>query len=142
MSSFDAGLAIAQRYAESLQVDTCIVERPDPDSIGNDPDSGADTVTYATIYPLAEQTGWCRVKPPAYQTSDAESATSQVTTQRATHEVPAGAPALLPGDLITYAADTATPRLRNVKARVDGIHVGTHTTAQRVPIVILSGVPS
>lgn len=127
-----------QAHAESMMLDTCTVQRPT--GTVTDPMTGRDETTYTPVYPAAGGVGKCRVKPPAYESATAESATSQVTEQRATHEVPASAPALLPGDLVTYADDTHTPRLRKMRARVDGVHVGTHTTAQRVPVTILPGV--
>lgn len=119
--------------AESRMVDTCTVQRPGETT--PDPLTGADVTAYTPVY-----SGRCELKAANLQAHEAESATSQVTVQTFTLKVPNAAPALLPGDLVTFAADTFTPRLRNMKARVDGVHVGSFTTAQRVPVTVLPGV--
>ena len=133
MSAQSATLA-GRRAAESLMVDSCTVTRP---VVGEpDPMTGADTVTYTLVY-----SGKCEVKAQASLLArDAESAGSVVTVQTLTHKTPADSPAFLPGDLIEMDADTFTPRLRGVRLSVDGAHVGTWTTAQRVPVTYLSGV--
>lgn len=123
-----------QAHAESAMPDTCTVERPG--QTVPDPLTGRDVTTYTPVY----QGGRCALKAGGLEARESESATSQVTVQSFVLKVPNDAPALLPGDVVTFAADTQTPRLRGLNARVDGIHVGSMTTAQRVPVTVLPGV--
>lgn len=122
-----------QAQAESRMLDTCTVQRVT--GVTTDPLTGLDTPTYSPVY-----SGLCEFKTAAFVALSEESASSQVTVQTDTLKVPTTAPALLPGDLVTFSAATLTPRLRNLRARVDGVHVGTFTTAQRVPLIVLPGV--
>jgi hypothetical protein len=129
-----AALPELQAQAESRMLDTCTIVRPG--DVTTDPLTGQVDPTDTPVY-----SGRCELRATtALIARDEESATSQVTAQTFTLKVPVGAPALMPGDLARFSATTYTPRLRNVAASVDGVHVGTFTTAQRVPVTILPGV--
>lgn len=117
-------------------IDSCTIRRP----TGTEPDpmTGLDVSTYAAEPVYA---GKCEVKAStAIEPRGTDSATSQVTVQVTLLKIPTSAAALLPGDYVEFADDTATERLRGTSARVSGTHVGTYTTAQRVPITVLPGV--
>lgn len=135
MSAGSTARAGAQ-LAERKMIDRCRVRRPV--STTTDPLTGQDVTVYgdAPVY-----AGKCEVRATnAIEPRPADSASSQVTVQVTVLKVPAGAAALLPGDLVEFDDDTTTPRLRKLVASVSGVHVGTYTTAQRVPIVMLPGV--
>ena len=122
--------------AESRMVDSCTVRRVV--SVETDPLTGLPTSTYDAVY-----SGPCEVRESdALRAMAGDSAGSTVTEQGRVLKVPNGAPALVPGDVVDMDAGTATPRLRGVVLRVTGSHAGSWTTAQRVPVEVLSGVPS
>lgn len=116
--------------------DTVVVRRP----VGvsePDPVTGAVTPVYD---PTPVYEGKCRVKQSQAMVRTAESGGSTVVVQSQALHVPWSAPALLPGDVAVMDAATRTPRLRGLTYRVTGAHVGSDTTAQRVPVELLPGL--
>ena len=123
-------------FAESRMVESCTVRRVV--SVDTDPLTGVPTPTYSVVY-----SGSCEVKAgDSLRAIGAESAGSTVAVQGRTVKLPNSAPAVVAGDVVEMAVDTFTPRLRGVVFRATGSHVGSWTTAQRVPVEVLSGVPS
>ena len=117
-------------------IDTATVRRPGTDIPD---DSIYDTPEFL---PDPVYSGVCRIKAVTLQPRDEDSAGSTVTIEALEFHVPESAPALLPGDVVFMAADTYTPRLRGLTYRITASHAATDTTAQRVPITLMSGVPS
>lgn len=130
-----AALPGLRAEAESRMRETCLVRRP----IGVEPDpmTGADVPVFA---PDPVYTGKARVKAENTQARAGESAGSTVVAQSPAVHIPWASAALLPGDVVDFAADTYTPRLQGLTFRVTGVHVGSDLTAQRVPVEILPGV--
>ena len=138
-----AALPELRAYAESRMWETATVRRPGTDipddSIYDTPEFLPEPVYGPTIQP---HEGKCRIKAVTLQPRDEDSAGSTVTVEALEFHVPESAPALLPGDVVFMAADTYTPRLRGLTYRITASHAATDTTAQRVPITLMSGVPS
>lgn len=130
-----AALPGLRAQAESRMVDTVVVRRPAADQTIDD-DTVVDGAEFA---PAPVYSGPCRVKAPGVQPQRVESAGATVTIQKPELHVPDDAPELLPGDVAFLAADTYTPRLRGKVYRVDDGHAATDSTAQRVPVTMLSG---
>lgn len=137
-SDLAAALPELRAQAESRMRETVVVRRPAADVTISD-----DTVIDgAEFEPTPVYSGCARLKASGLQPQVVESADASVTVQRPELHVPDDAPELLPGDVATFASDTFTPRLRGKVYRVDAGHAVTDTTAQRVPVTLLSGVSS
>jgi hypothetical protein len=130
-----AALPGLRAQAESRMVDTVVIRRPAADQTIDD-----DTVVDGAEFEVAPvYSGPCRVKAPGVQPQRVESAGATVTIQKPELHVPDSAPELQPGDVAFLAANTYTPRLRSKVYRVDDGHAATDSTAQRVPVTMLSG---
>lgn len=133
-----AALPELRAHAESRMCETVTVRRPagwEPDPV-----TGNDVPTYADPDPYV---GQARLKPPStVKALEPDLAGSAIVTQPAELHIPWEGPALLPGDVVLFAADTYTPRLRGLVYRVVSSHAASDVTAQRVPVEILPGVAS
>jgi hypothetical protein len=133
----DLALALVdlRTQAASRMRDSVVIRRPAADQTIDD-----DTVVDGAEFALTPvYSGPCRVKSPGVQPQRVESAGATVTIQKPELHVPDDAPELKPGDVAFMAADTYTPRLRGKIYRVDDGHAATDSTAQRVPVTMLSG---
>jgi hypothetical protein len=130
-----AAVAQGRAAAQARMLETVVVRRPAADQTIDD-DTVVDGAEFA---PAPVYSGPCRVKAPGVQPQRVESAGATVTIQKPELHVPDDAPELLPGDVAFLAADTYTPRLRGKVYRVDDGHAATDSTAQRVPVTMLSG---
>lgn len=115
-----AALPRLQEAAESLMVSPCTIRRPS--SVEPDPVTGADTeVPGALVYD-----GGCKLQSREGEIRNGEVADSTTTTQRWEVHVPVSSGPYLKGDVVTVLGR---------KFRVEGLHVKTWQTAQRLPVV-------
>ena len=117
--------------------DTCTITRAGV----ADPNAVPDPVT--GLYPVPADssvyTGKCSVRVPGTVTASRsrESAGDEAVMLTAILSVPALAPLVKIGDIVTFTASTYNPRLVGQKWSVDGMIPGSRQTAQKVTVAVV-----
>lgn len=122
---------------ESMMTDTCTITRagiPDPDAVP-DPETGLYPVPADdTVY-----TGGCSINVPGTVSASRsrQSAGDEAVMLTAILSVPALAPLVKIGDVITFTSSTYSPRLVGQKWKVGGLIPGSRQTAQKVSVEVV-----
>lgn len=115
----------AQKAAEKLMVDTCTVERFDPDNI--------DPLTGEALRVVVYE-GKCRVQVTSAQASTGESIGYTYTQQDYQLHLPASVESPEVGDVVTLASTPGKPSRAGKQFRVEALFEKTFQSAQRIKI--------
>lgn len=119
-------------FAEVGMVDACTITRRSGST--TDPETGVITPTFATIY-----TGKCKVQRRAPSVAPSAIGEAAVFVDILELHVPMSVTGLQPDDLATITASEMAPSLVGRKFHLRGPADDSFTTAQRIPIVEVSG---
>lgn len=122
MLSLDATAALValQAEAESMMVTPCVIRRGG--TVTADPESGADVVVGGTLV----YDGGCKLQSREGELRNAEVADSTTTSQRWEVHVPVSSGPYRVADVVSVLGR---------QFRVEGLHVKSWQTAQRLPVV-------
>lgn len=126
-SDLTAALPFLQSQAESLMVDSCIVDRPG--EAVTDPDSGVVSPSYSPVYE-----GKCKVQLTASQAGSPEAGGAVFNVQRARVDLPVGVGPIETGDRVRLTAGRFNPALVGNVYRVTELFEKSWPTAQRIPV--------
>jgi len=125
MTATDAALR-GRASAESLMLDTCLVQRP------GTPVTDADGVVST---PLSEvYTGRCKVQQTISQASNPSAGGHQFTVQDSRVDFPVTAGPLAVDDVVTMTASVLDPQLVGREFRVTELFHKSYATAQRTRV--------
>lgn len=113
--------------AESLMVDTCIIDRPGEPV--TDPESGAVTPSYTPVYE-----GKCKVQQTLAQSSSKEAGGAVFNAQTSRVDLPIGVGPIRTGDRVRMTAARFNPALVGNVYRVKELFEKSWPTAQRIPV--------
>lgn len=127
--SAQAATIAGRTAAESLMVDTCLIEHRTGTS-ALDETTGRYTDTWTTVY-----SGKCRIQArDVIRTPTAESGERLVTLKVLTCSVPMSVTGVKVDDRVTVTASALDPDLTNRAFRVADLFHKTHATARRLAI--------
>lgn len=139
-AEFLALVAEGRADAESLMLDTCTVKRlgaPVLDRV-----TGKTTVPRLPVYPDPSwpdehpwKTGRCKVQGSNAQEASPVAAGHTFDEQRYRLDIPAAAPLLRKGDVVTITSAASNPNLDGKTYKVTGPFAKSHSTAQRVAVI-------
>ena len=125
--SVESHVMAGREAAESLMLDTCIIDRPGEPV--TDPDTGAVTPSYTPVYE-----GKCKVQQTMAQASSPEAGGAVFNVQTSRVDLPVGAGPFETGDRVRVLAATLSPALVGNVYRVREIFEKSWQTAQRIPV--------
>lgn len=132
----DEALAAGRVAAESLMVDSCIIDRPGEPV--TDPETGAVSPSYTLVYPIlgweTEDDGRCKVQQTLAQSSSPEAGGAVFTVQGARLDIPVGVGPVETGDRVRITGSLSSPALVGNVYRVVEIFEKSWQTAQRVRV--------
>lgn len=126
-SDLSAALPFLQAQAESLMLDSCIIDRPGEPV--TDPETGAVTPSYTPVYE-----GKCKVQLGASQAASPEAGGAVFNVQRSRLDLPIGVGPIETGDRVRITAARFNPALADNVYRVTELFEKTWQTAQRIPV--------
>lgn len=120
-------LAAGRALAESLMVDTCIIDRPG--GAVTDPETGAVTPSYTPVY-----IGRCKIQQTMAQASSPEAGGAVFNVQTSRVDLPVGVGPVETGDRVRLPVATSNPALAGNTYRVRELFEKSWQTAQRIPV--------
>lgn len=120
-------LAAGRTVAESLMVDSCIIDRPGEPV--TDPDTGTVSPSHALIHE-----GRCKVQQTLAQSSSPEAGGAVFTVQGSRLDVPVGVGPLETGDRVRIVTAVSNPALVGNVYRIVETFEKSWQTAQRVRV--------
>lgn len=120
-------LPFLRAQAESLMVDTCVIERPGPSVM--DPVTGKVKPSYTPVY-----SGKCKLQQTLAQPSSREAGGALYTAQDTRLDLPVGVGPVAVDDRVTMVSAANTPAIPGTVFRVLGPFEKSWQTAQRVRV--------
>ena len=120
-------LAAGRALAESLMVDTCIIDRPG--EAVTDPETGAVTPSYTPVY-----IGRCKIQQTMAQASSPEAGGAVFNVQTSRVDLPVGVGPVETGDRVRLPVAASNPALAGNTYRVRELFEKSWQTAQRIPV--------
>lgn len=115
-------------------VDTCSIARANPSATAVDPETGAITPSYTTVY-----TGKCRLKLPTAVTRPLVVGEAQEFLQHPILSLPAATTGVAINDIVTITASALMPQLVGRVFHVRGRPGQSHMTAARFEVMEVAG---
>lgn len=122
----DAALAAGRIAAESLMVDTCIIDRPGEPVTDDD---GVVSPSYTPVY-----SGPCKVQQTLAQSSSPEAGGAVFTVQGARVDLPVGVGPVATGDRVRMVTAASNPDLVGNVYRLVELFEKSWQTAQRTRV--------
>lgn len=126
-ADLSAALPFLQAEAESLMVDTCIIDRPGEPV--TDPETGAVMPSHSVVYE-----GKCKVQQTLAQSSSKEAGSAVFNVQTSRVDLPVGVGPVKTGDRVLMVAVRFDPALAGSLFRVKELFKKSWPTAQRIPV--------
>ena len=127
MIGAEAALVAGRVAAESLMVDSCVIERPG-ESV-TDPVTGVVSPAHSLVF-----AGPCKVQQTLAQSSSPEAGGAVFTVQGARLDVPVGAGPVATGDRVRILSAASNPDLVGNVYRVVELFEKSWQTAQRLRV--------
>lgn len=127
VADLTTALPYLQAQAESLMIDTCVIDRPgDPVT---DPETGAVTPSYTPVY-----VGRCKIQQTIAQSASPEAGGAVYTVQDSRLDIPVGAGPIETGDRVVITGARFNPALIGNLYRVTELFEKSWPTAQRIRV--------